>query len=119
MGIKLAPVFAAQGWCDAHQGQSIRFFLIPPERETAHAMQKHDLVSEELPQYAVITNSTCDGLCYNVSRVIDLLDDRVDRLHFGEAWYSYARVHPLYKDRCAMHGDPADYNLRGAPVFST
>jgi arginine decarboxylase len=58
------------------------------------------------PVHAIITNSTYDGLCYNVKRVEELLGESVDRLHFDEAWYGYARFNPLYKDRFAMHGDP-------------
>ncbi len=56
--------------------------------------------------YSVITNSTYDGLCYNARRVEELLDPSVDRIHFDEAWYAYARFNPLYRDRHAMHGDP-------------
>lgn len=28
----------------------------------------------------------------------------MDRLHFNEAWYSYARFKSLYKERFAMYG---------------
>jgi arginine/lysine/ornithine decarboxylase len=41
--------------------------------------------------HAIITNSTYDGLTYLVPRVVDLLDESVDRIHFDEAWYGYAR----------------------------
>ncbi len=58
------------------------------------------------PVYSVVTNSTYDGLCYNARRVEELLDPSVDRIHFDEAWYAYARFNPLYRDRHAMHGDP-------------
>ena len=56
--------------------------------------------------HSVVTNSTYDGLCYNARRVEELLDPSVDRIHFDEAWYAYARFNPLYRDRHAMHGDP-------------
>jgi arginine decarboxylase len=67
--------------------------------------------------YAVVTNSTYDGLCYDARRVEELLDPSVDRIHFDEAWYAYARFNPLYRDRFAMHGDPKDH--KGATVFAT
>ena len=51
--------------------------------------------------HSVITNSTYDGLCYNARRVEELLDPSVDRIHFDEAWYAYARFNPLYRDRFA------------------
>ncbi|MDR2137890.1 MAG: hypothetical protein LBO68_06335, partial [Synergistaceae bacterium] len=71
------------------------------------------------PAHAVITNSTYDGLCYNVRRVVDLLNPSVDRLHFDEAWYGYARFNPLYKDRFAMYGDADAYPSDAPTVFAT
>lgn len=71
------------------------------------------------PVHAIITNSTYDGLCYNVTRVEELLGAHVDRLHFDEAWYGYARFHPIYRDRHAMHGDPAKHDPKGPTVFAT
>ena len=65
----------------------------------------------------MVTNSTYDGLCYNARRVEELLDPTVDRIHFDEAWYAYARFNPLYRDRHAMHGDPKDH--KGPTVFAT
>ena len=69
------------------------------------------------PVYAVLTNSTYDGLCYNARRVEELLGESVNRIHFDEAWYAYARFNPLYRDRHAMYGDPADHH--GPTVFAT
>ncbi len=71
------------------------------------------------PVHAVVTNSTYDGLCYNVRRVEELLGQSVDRLHFDEAWYGYARFNPIYKDRYAMYGDPADHTADRPTIFST
>lgn len=58
-------------------------------------------VSQE-PTYAVVTNCTYDGFCYNVSKVVDTLKESVPRIHFDEAWYAYAKFHPLYAERFAM-----------------
>jgi arginine decarboxylase len=69
------------------------------------------------PVYSVVTNSTYDGLCYNARRVEELLDPTVDRIHFDEAWYAYARFNPIYRDRHGMHGDPKDH--KGPTVFAT
>ena len=66
----------------------------------------------------MITNSTYDGLTYNVARVIDIGADAIDRLHFDEAWYAYARFNPLYRNRHAMFGDPAAYK-NGPTLFAT
>src|SRR3982751_1305523 len=97
---------------------------IHPERLTSDALQasiaSNPLVNastEKKPVYCVITNSTYDGLCYNAKRVTELLDPTVDRIHFDEAWYAYARFNPIYRDRFGMHGNPADH--RGPTVFAT
>jgi arginine/lysine/ornithine decarboxylase len=57
------------------------------------------------PVFAVLTNSTYDGLCYNVQRVQGLLGQSVDRMLFDEAWFGYARFNPIYRDRFSMRGD--------------
>jgi arginine/lysine/ornithine decarboxylase len=69
------------------------------------------------PVYSVVTNSTYDGLCYNAVAVEKLLDDSVDRVHWDEAWYGYARFNPIYRDRFGMRGDPQDHT--GPTVFTT
>jgi arginine decarboxylase len=69
------------------------------------------------PVHSIITNSTYDGLCYDVERVQELLDPSVDRIHFDEAWYAYARFNSLYRGRYAMRGDPRDHN--GPTIFAT
>jgi arginine decarboxylase len=69
------------------------------------------------PVYAVVTNSTYDGLCYNAVRAQALLEKSSDRIHFDEAWYGYARFNPLYQNHFAMRGSPAGHS--GPTVFAT
>ncbi len=97
---------------------------IPPDRLTPAAIeaaiQANPLVTDGLDGravYALVTNSTGDGLCYNARRVVSLLEPSVDRIHFDEAWYAYARFNDIYRDRYAMHGDPKDHH--GPTVFAT
>ena len=97
---------------------------IPPARLSKEAIKAsikaNPLVSKGIDTravYSVVTNSTYDGLCYNARRVEELLDPSVDRIHFDEAWYAYARFNPLYRDRHAMHGDPKDH--KGPTIFAT
>ena len=54
------------------------------------------------PTYAVVTNSTYDGFCYDVQRVTSELARSVPRIHFDEAWYAYAKFHAIYRGRFAM-----------------
>ena len=86
---------------------------IPSQRLSPAAIREsiatNALVTKNMdgkPVHAVLTNSTYDGLCYDVERVVALLGQSVDRLHFDEAWYGYARFNPLYTGRFAMHGSP-------------
>ncbi len=73
----------------------------------------------ESPAYAVVTNCTYDGMCVHSTKVQDLLAQSTDRIHFDEAWYAYARFHPIYADRHAMRGDPADHPADAPTVFAT
>lgn len=64
-------------------------------------------VPNQNPTYAVVTNSTYDGLCYDVNKVVTELSKSVPRVHFDEAWYAYAKFHDIYRGRFAM-GVPDD-----------
>ena len=68
---------------------------------------------------AVVTNCTYDGLCYDAAAAERLLSQVCDVLHFDEAWYGYARFHPMYACRFAMRGDPAAHPADGPTVFAT
>ena len=74
-------------------------------------------VAGKKPVYAVVTNSTYDGLCYRSDRVEALLGKSSDRVHMDEAWYGYARFNPMYENHFAMRGDPAKHE--GPTVFAT
>jgi arginine decarboxylase len=74
-------------------------------------------VAGQKPVYAVVTNSTYDGLCYNSARVEAILAKSSDRVHMDEAWYGYARFNPMYQNHFAMRGDPAAH--KGPTVFAT
>ena len=97
---------------------------IPAERlspkQVADAVAASPLArnaADKAPVYAVITNSTYDGLCYRADRVVELLGQSVPRVHFDEAWFAYARFHPLYTNRYAMHDRKA---VAGDPtIFAT
>jgi len=71
------------------------------------------------PVYSVVTNSTYDGMCYNAADAQARLAKSVDRIHFDEAWYGYARFNPMYRDRYAMRGDPASHSKDAPTVFAT
>ncbi len=64
---------------------------------------------------SALTNSTYDGVCYNVVNIKKQLEKSVENLHFDEAWYAYARFHPMYKDHYGMTDDDLDENH--PPIF--
>ncbi|MDT0343539.1 Orn/Lys/Arg family decarboxylase [Streptomyces litchfieldiae] len=71
-------------------------------------------------QYAVLTNSTYDGLCYDALQVARAFAPSTPRLHFDEAWFAYARFHPLYAGRYGMSVGPDTFPGPERPtVFST
>ena len=86
-------------------------------RAKAQASSLTKEIADQKPVYAVVTNSTYDGLCYNAVRAEALLEKSSDRIHFDEAWYGYARFNPMYSDYFAMRGNPAAH--RGPTVFAT
>ena len=54
------------------------------------------------PRILTITQSTYDGVLYNVETIKQQLDGRIDTLHFDEAWLPHAPFHEFYKDYHAI-----------------
>ncbi|MFF9085096.1 Orn/Lys/Arg decarboxylase N-terminal domain-containing protein [Streptomyces sp. NPDC014991] len=71
-------------------------------------------------QYAVFTNSTYDGLSYAAVPAARALAASTPRVHFDEAWFAYARFHPLYAGRYGMSVDQETFPGPDRPtVFAT
>lgn len=98
---------------------------ILPEEMTQEAVRQKiidsPLISEELknnnPEYTVVTNCTYDGIIYNAKKVEENFELFINRIHFDEAWYGYARFSPLYENHFAMRGEPKEY--KGSTIFAT
>ena len=58
-----------------------------------------------IPRVMTLTQSTYDGIVYNVEMIKEMLDGKVDSLHFDEAWLPHAAFHPFYKDMHAIGPD--------------
>ncbi len=54
------------------------------------------------PRILTITQSTYDGVLYNVETIKQQLDGRIDTLHFDEAWLPHAPFHEFYADYHAI-----------------
>ena len=50
------------------------------------------------PRVLTITQSTYDGVLYNVEEIKEELDGKIDTLHFDEAWLPHAAFHDFYGD---------------------
>jgi arginine decarboxylase len=87
------------------------------QRIDAHPLKAQ--ATGDTPVYAVVTNSTYDGMLLNAEAAEAELGRSVDRIHFDEAWYGYARFNPLYAGRYAMRGDPKARDPEGPTLFAT
>ena len=57
------------------------------------------------PRILTITQSTYDGIAYNVEMLKATLGDSIETLHFDEAWLPHAAFHDFYRDMHAIGRD--------------
>ncbi len=69
------------------------------------------------PRVLTITQSTYDGVLYNVEEIKELLDGKIDTLHFDEAWLPHATFHDFYGDYHAIGADRP--RCKESMIFST
>ncbi len=69
------------------------------------------------PRILTITQSTYDGVVYNVETLKQMLDGRIDTLHFDEAWLPHAAFHDFYKNMHAIGKDRP--RAKESMIFST
>ncbi len=69
------------------------------------------------PRILTITQSTYDGVLYNVETIKDLLGTKIDTLHFDEAWLPHATFHDFYRGMHAIGRDRP--RSRDALIFAT
>jgi len=69
------------------------------------------------PRVLTITQSTYDGILYNVEDIKEELDGKIDTLHFDEAWLPHAAFHDFYGDYHAIGADRP--RCKDSMVFST
>jgi len=82
-----------------------------------HPLLQGRAVPQGKPRILTLTQSTYDGIIYNVETIKALLDGRIDTLHFDEAWLPHAAFHSFYHDMHAI-GDGRPRN-RSSMIFST
>jgi arginine decarboxylase len=69
------------------------------------------------PRVLTITQSTYDGILYNVEDIKEELDGKIDTLHFDEAWLPHAAFHDFYGDYHAIGADRP--RCKESMVFAT
>lgn len=69
------------------------------------------------PRVLTLTQSTYDGIIYNVETIKEMLDGEIDTLHFDEAWLPHATFHEFYKNMHAIGKD--SIRAKKSIIFST
>lgn len=69
------------------------------------------------PRILSLTQSTYDGVLYNVDAIKATTDGFIDTLHFDEAWLPHATFHDFYRGMHAIGRDRA--RTKESMVFST
>jgi arginine decarboxylase len=73
--------------------------------------------SKKQPRVLTITQSTYDGVLYNVDQIKAMQDGFTDTLHFDEAWLPHATFHDFYRGMHAIGKDRP--RTKTSLVFST
>ena len=97
---------------------------IPLEEFTLESIQKKIEANpfareakNKKPRILTITQSTYDGVVYNVETLKEMLDGEIETLHFDEAWLPHATFHDFYKDMHAIGKDRP--RAKKSLIFST
>ncbi len=69
------------------------------------------------PRILTLTQSTYDGVMYNVEMLKEMLDGKIDALLFDEAWLPHAAFHDFYKNMHAIGTNRP--RARESMIFST
>ncbi|MDD5329251.1 MAG: arginine/lysine/ornithine decarboxylase [Sulfuricella sp.] len=69
------------------------------------------------PRVLTLTQSTYDGIIYNVETLKQMLDGEIDTLHFDEAWLPHATFHDFYQGMHAIGKDRP--RCKDSMIFST
>jgi len=90
-----------------------------------HPLLKNGRRVRDKPRVLTLTQSTYDGILYNVETINEQLDGKIDTLHFDEAWLPHAAFHDFYRDMHAIGGVTASgvessrRRNRDSMIFST
>ena len=96
---------------------------IPQSEFTMEAIQKkidaNPFIKDKTkkPRILTLTQSTYDGVVYNVETIKQMLDGKIDTLHFDEAWLPHASFHDFYRDMHAIGKDRP--RPKDSIIFST
>jgi len=96
---------------------------IPKSEFTLEAIQKkidaNPFITDKSkkPRILTLTQSTYDGVVYNVETIKQMLDGKIDTLHFDEAWLPHAAFHDFYRDMHAIGKDRP--RPKDSIIFST
>ncbi|MGC9456884.1 MAG: Orn/Lys/Arg decarboxylase N-terminal domain-containing protein [Halothiobacillaceae bacterium] len=92
-------------------------FCIENIRRKVEAHPFAQLADDRKPRILTLTQSTYDGILYNVEEIKQALDGEIETLHFDEAWLPHAAFHDFYGDYHAIGADRP--RCRDSVIFST
>ncbi|OUW06198.1 MAG: lysine decarboxylase [Betaproteobacteria bacterium TMED156] len=81
------------------------------------ALNKTKVVGESFPKILTLTQSTYDGILYNVEMIKKILGDSIQTLHFDEAWLPHAGFHNFYSNMHAIGKNRP--RAKNSIIFST
>jgi arginine decarboxylase len=96
---------------------------IPKEEFSPESMRRkieaNPLVKDKSakPRVMTITQSTYDGVIYNVETIKKTLNGFIENLHFDEAWLPHATFHPFYHEMHAI--GPNRPRSKEATIYAT
>ncbi|MBW6493414.1 MAG: arginine/lysine/ornithine decarboxylase [Burkholderiaceae bacterium] len=82
-------------------------------------IEANPLISDKSvhPRVMTITQSTYDGVIYNVERIKNTLGNYIENLHFDEAWLPHATFHDFYHEFHAI--GPNRPRSKESMIFAT
>ncbi len=81
------------------------------------AYKSTEITGASSPKILTLTQSTYDGILYNVEIIKEALGSFIETLHFDEAWLPHAAFHKFYKNMHAIGSERP--RAKNTTIFST
>ncbi len=89
-------------YLDSSVNEALGLFGLVPQKTILQAIDQHPEAKA-----LILTSSTYDGMCYDLKPIIDAAHRHGIKVIIDEAWYGFARFHPVFRPTALELG--ADY----------